>query len=72
MGALFGLMFVMIGLGFMVLWVVTLVEIIRSDFPGKNDRLIYLLMVILAPVVGTVIYLMVCRKHRLTASSEML
>ena len=72
MGMLFAFFFGMIGLGLTVLWVLAIVEIIRSEFQDKTERIIWLLLVILLPFLGTILYLMIGRKSRLSTSSEML
>ena len=72
MGMLFAFFFGMIGLGLTVLWVLAIVEIIRSEFKDKTERIIWLLLVILLPFLGTVLYLMIGRKSRLSTNSEML
>jgi len=69
---LFAFFFGMIGLGFTVLWVLAIVEIIRSEFKDKTERIIWLLLVILLPFLGTVLYLMIGRRSRLSTNSEML
>lgn len=62
----------MICLGFIVVWVMTMVEIIRSDFDPKEERLIFLLLVILLPVIGTILYYMIGRRRRVADSDDLL
>lgn len=72
MEAIFFLFIMMIGLGFTVFWVLTIVEIVRSEFEPKNDRLIYLLLVILLPLIGSIIYYAIGRQTRVAESDDML
>ena len=72
MGILFAFLCMMIGLGFTVIWVLAIVEIVKSEFQDKNERLIWLLLVILLPFIGTILYLMIGRKQRLAAGSDIL
>lgn len=65
-------MMTMICLGFIVVWVMTMVEIIRSDFDPKEERLIFLLLVILLPVIGTILYYMIGRRRRVADSDDLL
>ena len=62
---LFVLFTMLIGLAATLFWVLALIEIVRSEFNDKNDRLVWLLLVILLPFIGTVLYLMIGRKQRL-------
>jgi hypothetical protein len=62
----------MIGLGFTVIWVLALIEIVRSEFKDKNERLIWLLLVILLPLIGTILYFAIGRKQRIETGSDIL
>lgn len=72
MGILFGFFAMMIGLGLTVIWVLAIVEIVRSEFQDKTERLVWLLLVILLPLIGTILYLMIGRKQRLDTGSDVL
>lgn len=62
----------LLGLATTIVWVLAIIEIVRSDFDSKDERLIWLLLVILLPFIGTVLYLMIGRKKRLTAGADLL
>ena len=47
------------------LWVVTLIRIIKNDFPGENEKLIWALLVIFLPFIGTIIYFVVGRSREI-------
>lgn len=72
MGAIFGFFAMMIGLGFTLIWVLALIEIVRSEFQSKDERLIWLLIVILLPFIGTILYFAMGRKQRLETGSDIL
>lgn len=73
MGIIFGFFSMLIGLGLTLIWVLALIEIVRSEFQDKNERLIWLLLVILVPFVGTIIYFAIGRKQRIdTTGSDIL
>ncbi|HET6769468.1 MAG TPA: PLD nuclease N-terminal domain-containing protein [Chitinophagaceae bacterium] len=38
------------------LWVLALIRIIKNDFPAENEKLIWALIVIFLPFLGTIIY----------------
>lgn len=49
----------------LVLWVVALVDIIRSEFSG-NNKIIWILVVLLLPLLGAILYFLVGRKQKVT------
>ena len=51
----------------LVLWIIALVDIIKSDFYG-NNKLIWLLLVILVPLLGAILYFFVGKKQKMSAS----
>lgn len=50
------------------LWIYALVDITRSEFKGDNDKLIWLLLVILIPFIGTVLYFAIGQNQKLVDS----
>jgi len=56
MGVLAGLMFFSLMMALAGLWIYAIVDVVRSEFKGENDKLIWLLLVILLPFVGTILY----------------
>ena len=45
-------------------WVIALVDILRNDFKG-NDKIVWLLAVILIPFVGMIAYFFIGRKQKI-------
>ncbi|MGB3780467.1 MAG: PLD nuclease N-terminal domain-containing protein [Tunicatimonas sp.] len=45
-------------------WVVALVDIIRSQFRSDTDRLLWIVVVTLAPVLSVLIYLVLGRRYK--------
>lgn len=73
MGLIFGFFAMIIGLGCTLIWVLAIIEIVQSEFTDKNERLVWLLLVILLPLVGTILYFAIGRKQRLEdAGSDIL
>ncbi|MBM3498774.1 MAG: PLDc_N domain-containing protein [Armatimonadetes bacterium] len=46
----------------MVLWIVALIDVARREFPGDNDKLMWVLVVVLAGWIGALIYWFVGRQ----------
>ncbi|NRB63214.1 MAG: PLDc N-terminal domain-containing protein [Saprospiraceae bacterium] len=53
-----------IGMGLVAVWFFSLLDIIRSDFTGQHDKLIWLLVIILIPFIGTILYLTIGRAQK--------
>lgn len=50
-------------LGF-IPFIIAFIDILKNDFEGSN-KLIWLLAVILAPVIGSIVYFMIGKKQRI-------
>lgn len=48
----------------LVLPIVALVDIVRSNFKGDNDKILWAVVVILAPFIGTILYFLIGRKQK--------
>ncbi|MDT8348050.1 MAG: PLD nuclease N-terminal domain-containing protein [Flavobacteriaceae bacterium] len=49
----FAFLFFLAALGF---WIFTIVDIVRSQFKEPNQNILWLLLVILAPIIGIILY----------------
>jgi hypothetical protein len=52
------------GLCTLILWIWALVDIVRSNFRDSNTKLIWILVVILLPLLGSILYLIIGRNQR--------
>lgn len=52
-------------LSFVTFWILALIRIIKNDFPGENEKLIWALIVIFLPFLGTIIYFAVGRAREI-------
>jgi len=48
----------------LVLPIIALIDIIRSDFKGQNDKLIWVIVILFLNVVGVVLYFFIGRNQR--------
>jgi len=46
-----------VGLGVLALWIYCLIDILRAQFRTDTERIVWLLLILLAPVIGIVLYL---------------
>lgn len=51
-----------------VLWIAALIDAIKSDFNG-NNKVIWIILIILIPLLGSVLYFFIGRGQRLNSNS---
>jgi hypothetical protein len=56
-------MAVLLILIYLIFWVIAFVDIMKSEFRG-NDKIIWLLAMIFAPILGLVCYFIIGRKQK--------
>ncbi len=52
----------------LIIWLIMLIpliDILRSSFPSTNDKLLWILIVLLLPVIGAILYFAIGRKQRI-------
>ncbi|HEY5974114.1 MAG TPA: PLD nuclease N-terminal domain-containing protein [Geobacteraceae bacterium] len=54
---------IVLGVAVFALWLWTLVDILKSEFIG-NNKLVWLVAVILVPVIGVILYLVMGRGQK--------
>lgn len=60
-GLIFWELSILIYLGF---WVYALIDCLRSDFRGPNQKLIWILLILFAQIIGTFLYLSMSRRTK--------
>ena len=58
--------FLIFGLLYLVLWVYCLVDIIRSEFKDPNMKLIWILIILFAQVLGPIGYLILGKNTKIS------
>ena len=66
----FSFFFILIAIICFALWVYCLIDILQNEFEGKNMKIIWLLLVIFMPFVGSILYLIIGRDQRFTLGSD--
>ncbi len=59
--------FIIISLLLFAVWIWTLVDIIQSQFNDTNEKLLWIVLVILLPFIGTILYFTIGSKNKLTS-----
>ena len=48
----------------LILWIIALVDILKNEFTGSN-KIVWLLVVILAPIIGAVLYFLIGKQQKI-------
>ncbi len=48
----------------LILWIGAFIDILRSDFRGGSDKIVWLLVVVFLPLFGAILYFAIGRKQR--------
>lgn len=51
-------------LGYLGFWVYALIDVLRNEFRGAHERLMWVLIILFAPIIGTFLYLSMGRRSR--------
>ncbi|MGB9907018.1 MAG: PLDc N-terminal domain-containing protein [Candidatus Saccharicenans sp.] len=57
-------LFIILVLISLPLFLIALIDILKHDFPG-NDKLVWILVVIFFPLIGSILYLIIGKKARI-------
>jgi hypothetical protein len=57
---------ILLGIAFVIYWIKCIVEIAGSQFNDDSNRILWLLLVIFAPLIGLLLYRLIGRKSRVT------
>ena len=55
---------VFLALSVCFLWIIALVDILRSDFQG-NDKVVWVIVVIFFPLLGSILYFIIGRSRKI-------
>ncbi len=69
MGLSFLLMSSLLMIAAFALWIWALVDILRNEFTGAN-KLIWLLVVIMIPMIGMILYFFIGREQKIRGDGE--
>ena len=59
------ILFAVLSLLLIVLWAAALWDVVRSQFVNTNDKLVWVLVVLFAPVLGMLFYFLAGRKNKI-------
>ena len=52
-------------LGPIILWLISLIDVLQADFKDTITKLIWVLVIIFVPVIGALLYLVIGRKQKI-------
>ncbi|MCL4428888.1 MAG: PLDc N-terminal domain-containing protein [Deltaproteobacteria bacterium] len=62
MGMLFMFLF---WIASIVLWISALIDILKSDFRGGSDKIVWLLVVVFLPLLGAILYFTIGKNQKI-------
>lgn len=51
----------------MILWIWMLVDAVKRNFPSENDKVIWIIVIVLAGIIGAIIYYFVVKRKGSTS-----
>ncbi|RDV11050.1 hypothetical protein DXT99_25620 [Pontibacter diazotrophicus] len=60
-----GIIEIIMLLGLLLIWLYAVVEIVTGTFQNNIDKLVWLLLVLIVPLVGVILYFLIGRRRRL-------
>ncbi len=51
-------------MGCLALWVYAIIDIVQGSFKKEGDKIVWLVLVLLVPVLGTVLYYLIGQKQK--------
>lgn len=61
------ILMLLILLGLLLVWLYAVVEIVTGTFQNNIDKLVWLLLVLMVPLVGVILYFLIGRRRRLAS-----
>jgi hypothetical protein len=56
--------FALIGLAAFGTWIIALVDVLKSEFRGQNDKLLWAIVIVLGGVIGAILYFVIGRNQK--------
>ena len=61
----FGMLFMFLfWIASIVLWISALIDILKSDFSGGSDKIVWLLVVVFLPLLGAILYFTIGKNQK--------
>jgi hypothetical protein len=48
-----------------IFWIIALIDILKSDFRDTNGKIIWVLVVIFLPVIGSILYFLIGKSQKI-------
>ena len=60
----FGSLFFLLWLIYIIIWAGVLIDILKSDFRGGSDKIVWLLVVFFLPLIGLILYFLIGKSQK--------
>lgn len=61
----FGFLSFILWVVYIILWVGVLIDILKSDFRGGSDKIVWLLVVFFLPLIGLILYFVIGKSQKI-------
>lgn len=58
------LVIILVVLATMCVWIFALVDVLKSEFRGENDKLLWAIVILLGGLIGAVVYFAIGRNYK--------
>lgn len=59
---------ILLGIAGTIIWILMLVDCAKRDFPKENDKLLWILIIVLAGAVGAIVYYFVVKRKKMVSN----
>jgi hypothetical protein len=71
LGLIAGLLYLVVAVGMLVFWVMSLIDILKNDFEGGSGiKIVWLLVVFFLQILGAVIYYFIGKKQKVVIDNN--
>lgn len=70
MEILFILPILILSFGFTIVWIIAIVDIAKSEYKNPNDKIVWLLLVVLLPLFGVILYFILGRDQKIRPGDQ--
>ena len=56
---------ILFGIGLFISWIIAIIDVIRSDFEKKDNKIIWILLLLLLAPLGTILYIFIGKNQKM-------
>lgn len=59
-----GLILIVVGIGLLIQWIISIVDVLKSDYEGNGTKVTWMVLLLLLPPIGTILYQIIGTKQK--------